>query len=374
MQARNMWNLVSKVIFVAAVAISATGCTSVHRQAERIHLSRHPIHEKRMSNPPAEGHVASGVWRIRGVQNTVYLVGTSHVVATNQIPFPSPFYAAYEDSREIYVEADPNSLLTMLRLVPKALQWVKSHQAELVCPKGRTVADYLSPATVERLRAFYGKDYEKKSRMTPLFLAWVAENTGRHGGDNGGVEEVFALLARKDGKPIRTLDDDSVIDVAVAVMEESLLQLKRDIAQRGADAVVEESILSDEKDLDDKVWRQGDLAALEPKLAEMKNEAPAIYEKLLPERNQKWLPKLKRALHSKRNVMVLVGVAHMGGKEGLLQLLQDAGFKPEQMYGIDRPDSHPAGRDAALIENKIEQKVKQRMKHVSLPPSLWPAK
>jgi hypothetical protein len=32
-------------------------------------------------------------------------------------------------------------------------------------------------------------------------------------------------------------------------------------------------------------------------------------------------------------------VAHMGGKDGLLELLRQAGFPAEQMYGVDRPGS-----------------------------------
>jgi hypothetical protein len=32
----------------------------------------------------------------------------------------------------------------------------------------------------------------------------------------------------------------------------------------------------------------------------------------------------------------------MGGPQGLVQLLREAGFKVEQMYGLDRPPIAPA--------------------------------
>jgi uncharacterized protein len=315
----------------------STGCTTSKRLAERTHLSRHPIHETRMSSQPEEGYVASGVWRIRGVRNTVYLAGTSHVVAEDQIPFPSPFYAAYQDSKEIYVEFDNLSLFSQVRIMPKAFKWIMSHRAELVCPKGRNLDNYLSAALVERLQAFYGKEYDKRKKMTPAFLVLMAEIVGPQGAENGGVEDIFRNLAHRDGKPTHTLDDRSIADTALLVMDETLSHVKRDIARRGADAVVEEKIFGADEEMDDTVWRQGDLAAVESMQGEMKNEAPAIYEKLLVERNQKWMRKLRQALHGKKNIMVLAGVAHMGGKDGLLELLRQSGFGAEQMYGVDRP-------------------------------------
>src|SRR5687768_9307029 len=92
------------LVMVVAFAL-ASGC-STHRMAEQTRLPLHPIHETRMTNQPAPGYVLTGVWRVRGKANTVYLVGTCHVVADDEIPFPSSYYAAYRDSQEVLVEAD----------------------------------------------------------------------------------------------------------------------------------------------------------------------------------------------------------------------------------------------------------------------------
>src|SRR5262245_37278428 len=93
-----------KMLALALAVVSLVpGCATGSRQAEQNLIARHPIYETRMSHVPEEGYLPSGVWRIRGEQNTVYLAGTSHVVADDQIPFPSPFYAAYRDSKEVYV-------------------------------------------------------------------------------------------------------------------------------------------------------------------------------------------------------------------------------------------------------------------------------
>jgi uncharacterized protein YbaP (TraB family) len=49
------------------------------------------------------------------------------------------------------------------------------------------------------------------------------------------------------------------------------------------------------------------------------------------------MPRIEAALRGKRNVMILVGCGHLGGDIGLLKLLRDAGYDPQQLYGVDRP-------------------------------------
>ena len=330
-----------------ALAWVAVGCASTHRLAERTHLSQHPIQETRMTNQPAEGYVSTGVWRIRGPQNTVYLVGTCHIVDEKEIPFPSAFYAAYQDSKDIYVEYDSLSFSgtwMVLGAVPGMVRWILAHQSELSYPKGQTLTNHLSADTVMRLRAFYGPDFRNKERMTPLALVFWNEFQSMEGGNIGGADDLFTLLAHRDDKRIRSLDDGTVTDLIQPTLDAILATYTRKIAERGADAVVRDEILDHHEETLD--WRYGDVSAAEKEVAEMKNDAPMLYEKLLPGRNRQWLPKITLALQGRHNTMVLVGAMHLVGKEGLLQLLREAGFKTEQMYGIDRPELNESTRAA----------------------------
>jgi uncharacterized protein len=329
----------SLLIALLVCALCAPGCASGRAQAKRdlALLSPHPTNETRMASLATNDFVPSGVWRVRGQRNTLYLAGTSHLVTRDQIPFPSPFYAAYHDSQEVYLEIDANFSHVGIGMTFKMLKWIRLHRSDILCPKGQTVADYLSPETVQRLRKFYGKNYPKRAKMTPLFLAFLGgvEDMAKQVKTDGGVEDVFAAFARKDRKPIRALDDSSVDEVAFRVLDEMLLDLRREISTRGADAVLEENVLGEKKPIKEMMWRNGDLAAIEREIEKTKREVPVLYEQLGPERNRKWLPKLKAALRKEKNVMALVGAAHLGGKDGLLQLLRDSGFTVEQLYGVD---------------------------------------
>jgi hypothetical protein len=327
---------------MAVCGIAASGCTSqAERNRARELLAKHPEHETRMSAGPAEGYTPTGVWRVRGERCTLYLAGTCHMVTDDQVPFPSPFYAAYEDSKVVYLEAEGElSGFAMLRLTFKMLKWARSHSDQVVCPKGRTIEDYIEAGTVEKLKAHYGKEYRKRRKMAPLWMAFVAqlESYGTQYEENGGVDEVFVLRAHKDRKRIHALDDKSVDDVVILVIDDMLATLQRDIAERGPDAVISERILGEnEEKEDDAGWRHGDVAAIEREVESMKSESPSLYQRIGPERNRKWIKQVKAALQGKKNVMVLVGEAHLGGEDGLLQLLRNAGYAPEQMYGVDRP-------------------------------------
>lgn len=62
----------------------------------------------------------------------------------------------------------------------------------------------------------------------------------------------------------------------------------------------------------------------------------AIFNKIMVEdRNLAWMPVLKRYL-SEGNAVVLVGAAHLPGKQGLIALLKSAGYRVE-------PTVHPSG-------------------------------
>jgi len=347
--------VLSLVFWLVIQAILSTGWAANSPEAKRHRelLAPHPTNEIRMSNHAEPGLGPTGVWRIRGLHNTIYLVGTPDLVTSNQVPFPSSFYAAYRDSKEIYIELDDDpSVLGKMSLPFKLMKWVKAHAAELYYPKGRTLQDELSAGTVQRLKEFYGKNYSKQERMTPLFLAFMGESeafANEHTNDCG-VEEVFVALARNDGKRLHALDDNSVDDLALLMLDEMLLNLGAEISRRGADAVVEEKVLGvpdGKKPVEKTDWRYGDLTATERENEQTKRRSPALYKKLVPERNRKWMGKLKSALQGRKNAMVLIESKHLCGTEGLLQLLRNAGFTVEQMYGVDRPLAPPGGMDKA---------------------------
>ena len=86
--------------------------------------------------------------------------------------------------------------------------------------------------------------------------------------------------------------------------------------------------------MDDLVsaWRDGDMDALaELFVDDMRLESEELYDSLLLERNLNWLPVIEQMFQEDGNEFVLVGAAHLVGKDGLLNLLQAKGYQVKQL-------------------------------------------
>jgi hypothetical protein len=57
---------------------------------------------------------------------------------------------------------------------------------------------------------------------------------------------------------------------------------------------------------------------------------PFMYQRLLVERNQNWLPKVEALFARPRPAFVVVGAAHLVGPDGLIAMLRAKGVRVDQ--------------------------------------------
>mgnify|MGYP000984416752 CR=1 FL=1 len=75
-------------------------------------------------------------------------------------------------------------------------------------------------------------------------------------------------------------------------------------------------------------WRRGELEKLDREMsADMRREAPEVYQYLLIDRNQAWLPKIEALFSTPEVELVLVGSLHLSSKDGLLAQLKKRGYR-----------------------------------------------
>jgi hypothetical protein len=60
-------------------------------------------------------------------------------------------------------------------------------------------------------------------------------------------------------------------------------------------------------------------------------EYPAVHQKIIVDRNRRWLPEIERMIEQGESTLVVVGAAHLVGKEGVIELLKARGYTLEQM-------------------------------------------
>jgi uncharacterized protein YbaP (TraB family) len=81
-----------------------------------------------------------------------------------------------------------------------------------------------------------------------------------------------------------------------------------------------------------RMWRNGDNDGLEATfVTPLEQDYPGIYRSLLLERNRHWVPQLEALLQTSEVELVLVGVAHLPGVDGLLNQLRLRGYTVEQL-------------------------------------------
>src|SRR5262249_2449578 len=142
---------------------------------------------------------------------------------------------------------------------------------------------------------------------------------------NYGVDRYLAERASKSGKPISGLEtfesQMSIFDGLSAREQESMLREtleEMDQLQKSAERIVQ-------------AWLTGDTASLEESLLSGMRAYPDLYQRLLVARNRRWLPQIEALIKQGGNALIVVGAAHLVGKDGLIELLRQQGYTVEQL-------------------------------------------
>ena len=265
----------------------------------------------------------TSVWVITSGNNTVYLGGTVHLLRPTDYPLPEEYEQAYQASSEIYFETDI-SAMTDFSVQAQMLQ-------QLSYDDGRTLKTVLNTEAYTALSEYTDK-LGLPLMMLEKFKPGMVVSTlqllefQKMGFTPQGVDNYFNTRAVGDAKTLGQLESiEQQIGFLAAMGEgnesEFILLSLRDLEE--TEAVMEEMI---------RAWREGNNDKLaEMFIADMKAEAPELYDSLLLQRNLNWIPQIESMLRDAETEFVLVGAAHLVGDQGLLDLLSRKGFQVKQL-------------------------------------------
>jgi uncharacterized protein len=77
-------------------------------------------------------------------------------------------------------------------------------------------------------------------------------------------------------------------------------------------------------------WLNGDSDSLEALLLGGMKEYPELHEKIIVDRNRRWVPQIEKVLAQDGDAIVVVGAAHLVGKDGVIEMLKARGYRLEQ--------------------------------------------
>ncbi len=263
------------------------------------------------------------LWKVEGKSNVVYLLGSVHVLKPENFPLPAPLESAFSNAQVAVFETDVEKLAepeTQEKLMSKAR-----------LPAGETLKQHLSAETYDAFASHVkeiGLPVEAFESMKPSIAAMtlsMLEGAKLGADQEHGLDRYFIGKAHKEGKQITWLETvDFQIDMVTGFSkEEEDLVMKISLKDMG-------KVKEEFGDIV-KAWQTGDSAGLEKFLNESVQEAPSIYKRLLTDRSKSWVPKIEEFLSGDKNVIVIVGAAHLVGKEGVVELLKKKGFKVTQL-------------------------------------------
>lgn len=254
-----------------------------------------------------------------GLSKPSYLFGTHHwVEAEVAIEIPGVF-RAFNDCdvvvSEFVDETDGNNPEDMQRRILTAAQMDLSLLDLLNNEEARLVDSALN---AEMGLLLTDMQYFRPSMLTMIYEMAVAERINKN---EMAIDAYFQVAAAELGKRVCGLETlNKQLDVLFhsKSLEQQAKQLVETI--RSADGI--------KKGVNeiDSLYKKEDLEALYEVLVECEGMTEAEKFLLVDERNRDWMPTIEKYIKTDA-CFIAVGALHLPGKEGLINLLQKAGYK-----------------------------------------------
>ena len=260
------------------------------------------------------------LWTLQGRQNTVYLLGSVHVLRPGDAALPRAALDAYADAEQLVMEIDLDDAA-----VGDPLAIAQQMQASAALPAGQSLQSVLGSdyAEVAQRASEAGLELAMFDRFQPWFVATLLLQLelAKRGFDPAlGIEQQLAGRAVADRKPIMGLETPAqqfavLSGLSLADQKRFLLMTLDESAQ--ADAELEQLLAA---------WRKGDITALAALLSDEFERFPQLYRPLTEDRNRAWVGQLGDLLDDRDDYLVVVGALHLVGRNSVVDLLRQRGY------------------------------------------------
>ncbi|MEO1620242.1 MAG: TraB/GumN family protein [Cyanobacteria bacterium J06632_3] len=266
---------------------------------------------------------SSFLWTIDTPSNTVYLLGSVHMLSAEDYPLAQSIQAAFLDAETVVFELDLNETTT-----PEAINTVL--ESALPDNQNESLRAALTPELYDLAAdasADIGLPIASFDRFEPWFFSTnlVVMKLAQLGFSNEyGVDGYFFQQALEAGKEI----------VALETLAEQI-GLFDSLPIATQQAFVEQTI-NDLENLETSfndirtAWHNGDVDTMEALVIGESQNYPALHDALFTQRNNAWMDAIAPMLNQSDDYLIVVGAGHLVGETGLIEQLQALGYTLEQ--------------------------------------------
>lgn len=275
------------------------------------------------------------LWKVTpaGSDKVSYLFGTHHLSPLSVLDKTPGFNEALNSVEKVYGEID------MLELMSSPEKMMVLQNA-MKAPADSTLSRVLTPAELDSvanvISIYFGPmlSVEQLEGMKPVAvsttLANVMSQRALEAPLEGQLDSEILARAKKAGKEMGGLE---TVEYQVDILFNT--PLKTQAADLMYSVRMHEEFLDVTKKLI-TLYQEADLEGLTKLMSDptagMNNEEA---NKLIYNRNNNWVKQLEVIMPGK-SVLVAVGAGHLGGEDGLINLLREKGFKVEPVTAAEK--------------------------------------
>ena len=263
----------------------------------------------------------SFLWKVQSKSNTVYVLGSLHLMKKDVYPLDKKIEEAFDKSAVLAVEANVNDVgnLDIGKFMESAF-----YQGDDSLEKHVSRDTY---DLVKKEFAGSGILLDLVDKQKPWFLALTLSSIGlvQLGFDPTlGIDMHF--LSKGEGK--KRIAELESVDYQIGLLsglsdreqEAFLLSTMRESENLGQE--VDELV---------RAWKSGDTRTIESLLAKSGGEGmSSVNEKMLYGRNRHMASRIEDYLRTKETYFVIVGAGHLVGDRGIIEILKRKGYTVEQ--------------------------------------------
>ena len=261
---------------------------------------------------------APPVWVVRDKDSEIVLFGSIHVLPAGLDWEPPALDQALKSADDIWFElpidpqseADTAALAQQSGVLPPDGSLFKLLPPEDVALMSQVAANYdVSPVLLDRLKPW----------LAEIALAGGAYRKG--GADaTTGVEKTISAMATPNAKRQAFETPAEQIGMLASGSPDEQISSLRETLHEMADKPDEYAVLV-------KAWMDGDIATLDAEaLAPLRKASPALFKRLVSDRNARWTEVLDARMKGHGKTVVVVGVGHLIGPDGVPARLRALGY------------------------------------------------
>ena len=272
-------------------------------------------------NPAESQTTKTFLWKLQSQKNTLYILGSIHVLRQKDYPLPPVMQEAFNDAEHLVFEVDLATINNPQLIQQKALPDKPDESLQ-------NALDSQTYSLAKKSAAEVGLPIETFNQVEPWFFSLVFTSTKmlQLGFDsNYGIDRYFYSQGKSKNKKISALE---TVEQQLNFLDQLSVPTQRELLKQ---SLVDVKTIESSLELIINSWKTGHVQKLQSVLLKEFERYPELQQAVLTNRNNKWIQQIEPLINQSEDYLIVVGAAHLLGSDGLIEQMQRKGYKLKQL-------------------------------------------